>query len=645
MAGASRVVPVITLASCCVFAQTSDIVTELPPVTSSAHAGPEIPYDNTGASVDILDIPLLKEEGVYSLSDAVATAPGVFTLPGGGINQRGNSSNIAIRGLSSAAYTLCTMDGMRLSGNAGSGGGNVAPNVLARTTLHDIGNVEILKGSQGALYGGGAIGGVVWLETPKGEGEPSVSLFNEAGSFGSYTGNITSQGQKEALSWFVSATYEHTDNDLHTASGIKPTSPNAGQYQNWSEALRLDYELNEANTLTLTYRREDGSYHYADITPYGETAQLYTFRSNLLTAKLQSKINERFTTSIMAGYYGSDIMYGRGDTYHDIRNVQVEWRNLYRWCRHQSTTAGFSWNRDDFTNDSVWAPGSNTDRNLQNTYGIFAEHHIAPTRHWDNSLALRLDHSNNFHHLWTARAASSYRFNEERTRLFGSVGLGYRAPNSFQSTEGASYSNSSGTYYGNSNLDCERSRSADIGVEHEFVRNHSLSVSFFWMRTEDAITASPLGNGAYRYENSNSHQTAQGVELCLKGSFTDAWDTGYSLSCTLVQPKTSDDLQIANSARQIWAADIHTSPLEGLTTGIGLTAVNGRSDYTNGSHLDAYYTLRWYAQYEVNEHLTLHLRVENLTNQRFITSQSWYGAEYSLINPGTAVYGGCTITF
>lgn len=643
--GASMLVPVFSLTGNGAVASAAEIVTELPPVTSSAHAGADIPHDNTGVSVDILDIPLLKEEGVYNLSDAVTSSPGVFCLPGGGINQRGNSSNITIRGISSASQTLCAMDGMRLSGNAGSGGGNVTPNILARTTLHDIGNVEILKGSQGAVYGGGAIGGVIWMETPKGDGLPSISLFNEVGSFDSYTGNLTTQGQEGALSWFLSATYEHTDNDLTTASGAKPTSPHAGKYQNHAEALRLDYDFNESNSLTLTYRREDSSYHLADLSPYGETPMLYTFRSNLLTAKFQSKINEQFNSSLMLGYYGSDIMYGRGDTYQDIRNVQVEWRNRYRWCEHQSTIGGFSWNRDDFTNDSIWAPGSNTDRNLQNTYGFFAEHHVTPNKHWDNSLALRWDSSNNFDHLFSARVASSWRFNEERTRLYGSAGRGYRAPNSFQSIEGASYSNGYGTYFGNSHLDCETSWSADVGVEHEFVRHHSFSISLFHIRTEDAIVATPLGHGDYLYTNSSTHQTAQGVEMSLKGCFVEAWNAEYSLSCTLTRPKTAHDLQIANSARQIWAADVRITPTDGLTTGIGLTAVNGRSDYTNGSRLDSYYTLRWYANYKVNEHLTLHLRVENLTNQKFVTSENWYGSEYSLINPGTAVYGGCTIQF
>ena len=61
--------------------------------------------------------------------------------------------------------------------------------------------------------------------------------------------------------------------------------------------------------------------------------------------------------------------------------------------------------------------------------------------------------------------------------------------------------------------------------------------------------------------------------------------------------------------------------------------------------MDAYYTLRWYASYEVNEHLTLHLRIENLTNQKFVSEPDWGGFSRSWLNPGTAIYGGCTISF
>ena len=103
----------------------------------------------------------------------------------------------------------------------------------------------------------------------------------------------------------------------------------------------------------------------------------------------------------------------------------------------------------------------------------------------------------------------------------------------------------------------------------------------------------------------------------------------------------------------MWSADIHTSPTEKFTTGVGLSAAVGRTCFAssyNPYRMDNYYTLRWYARYQVNEHLTLHLRVENLTNQKYVTESAYTvydPAAYaqSIICAGTAAHAGCDITF
>ena len=85
-----------------------------------------------------------------------------------------------------------------------------------------------------------------------------------------------------------------------------------------------------------------------------------------------------------------------------------------------------------------------------------------------------------------------------------------------------------------------------------------------------------------------------------------------------------------------------------MTTGIGLTAAAGRSNFEGNpvaTKLDAYYSLRWYARYEVNEHLTLHARVENLTNQKYVIESAWDSAANSVISAGISLHGGCTISF
>lgn len=649
--GASRVVLALAAAGSCALAQSQPEAAapsstvpeaELPPITVSAHEGRALPCNQTGVSVTVLDIPVLKKEGIYSLSEALTTAPGVYVLPGGGLSQKGNASNLVIRGMNSQSYTLPMLDGMTIDTISGSA--YTLANTVARAQLFDLGNVELLRGTQGATYGSGAMGGVLYMETPEGKGKPSWSLFNEVGSFDSYTGNFTAQGRLKKLAYFLSATYDRTNNDPEYANGLKPPFKHAGKYENWSEAIRLDQYINDRNKLTLTYRRQDAEFRDASDMWF----QKFTFMSNLLTARLQSQLTDRYSTSLMVGYYGQDNSLGE-DWHPELRNVQIEWRNRYDWNDQNTTTAGLRWLRSDYHIVSTASSGfASTSSDLNNTYSIFAEHNFSPVKNWENALALRLDQSSNFDAMLTARASSSYRFNRDKSRVFGSVGRGYRSPTSFQTSRGTySYSTAWGTsaYQGNPNLKCATDWSVDFGLEQEFAPEQFVSATLFWSRVEDGILEDYASiPGVTTFKNSDAHWTIQGVELALRGTLEKRWNTGYKLACTLTQPKSSDDKQLPSTARQTYSADIHTSPLEGLTTGFGLVAADGRRSYLS-TGLDGYYSLRWFAQYQVNEHLSFHLRVENITNQKFMTDTSWMGAGYSSINPGTAIYGGCTITF
>lgn len=634
---------------------TADVdaaVTDLPPVTVSAHDGEAVPYDCTGVSVSIIDVKQKIREGVTDLAPALEEVPGLFIIPGGGECQRGNVASVTLRGMSGGNDVMPMMDGMRLTNTSA----NLTQNVLARESLFGLGNVEVLRGPQGAVYGGGSMGGVIYMETPRGKGEPTLSVFNEVGSYDSYTHNTTFQGEYKRLAYFLSVTYDHTNNDIRYADGSKPVVRHAGRYTNWQEALRLDCELNDDNTLTLTYRRQDADHNNTErYTDYYtgqpmESLTPYSFRSNLVTAKLNSRINEVYSTSFMAGYYGINNDLG-SNYWTELRNVQLEWRNSLRWNDRLTTTAGFAWQRSLYTVKSgmpVVRDLSNS--NLENTYSVFAEQLYTPVKNWENSLALRLETSSIYGSHFSFRAASNYRFNNERSRVFASVGTGYRAPSSFQRSDSV-YRTAYADYYGNPALDCETSVSVDLGFEQQIARDHSFSATLFWQQKQDAITqygeTDPTTyRTMYRYANATGHWTIQGVELALHGTLEKQWNTGYRLACTLTQPLTESDHQIVNSARQTWYADLHTSPLEGLATGIGLVAAAGRTGWdASQGRLDSYYSLRWYATYEVNEHLSLHLRVENLTDQKFVTYQAYGDPANSIINAGLGVYGGFTLTF
>ncbi len=614
-------------------APPSGELTELPPITVSANDGIATPLDSTGVSVSVLDPAELRKEGVYTLSEALTRVPGVYVMPGGGLEGRGNTNKMVTRGMNSSQNTLPVLDGMRLF-NA-SDIGNISPNLIGALNTFDLGGLEVLRGSQAAVYGGGNMGGVLYMTTPKGQGEPSYSLFTELGSFDSVTSNARAQGQLGKLSYFVSATYERTDNDLRYADGSPMPSADAGAYEAWNEALRLDYQVNDNNSISLTYRRSDSDFTNA----FGG---VYENQSNLITGTWKSVISSKYSTKLMLGYHGADL--DLADYYSHYDNVQLDWSNDYKWNDQHSSSFGLSWNRNDGeVTGSAAYPGNADQKGLESVVGARLGHSFTPADNWENSVALRLDNSNIFDTHASFRAASNYRFNQERTRVFGSVSSGYVSPTSFERSNGSFTTSWGEVYQGNPDLDVSTSVSVDLGVEQNIADKHKVSATLFWSQIYDGIEKTEYPQIPTTFYNSDEVWTMQGVEIALKGTFNTQWETNYSLSWTLTQPKTGADKQIADTARQIWSADINTKPIEKLTVGMGLSGAVGRTDY-NGNRIDNYAVLRAYANYQVNEQIQLHLRLENLTDEDYVTSPGG-GWSPDILGTGIGLYGGFSISF
>lgn len=646
LAGVSRVVPALACAGFCAAADlTPPAEVQLEEVTVSAYGGADVPYDRSGVSVEALDPAELRERGITTVTEALATVPGAY-IQSGGDNQRGNVSALTLRGFTGVGSILTMVDGMRTSGL--SCGADITANTLARAHCQDLGNMEVLRGSQGAVYGNGAEGGVVYMETPEGDAEkPRFRIWNEAGTHDSYTGHLSTQGRQGRLAYFLSGTYERTNNDIHFLNGDKPPYKHSGKFGNASEALRLDYHADDNRCLTATYRREDAAYNYAG--PYGLTP--YTFMSNLATLKWRGKLSDTYSATLMAGYFGTDYMLGHGYNY-NLRNVQAEWRNALRWNGRHTTTASLTWVRSAFSALYGGVPQPNA-RNLDSTIGICAMHSFTPTERHCANLTARLDQSTTYNALFTMRADASVRIND-RTRILASAGRGYRAPDSFARSN-AVYTDPlwGTTHRGNPNLKCETSWSADAGLERDLADHHTARATLFWQRRDKALSTAYREDGSSMAVNAPGHWLAQGVELSLRGCWEPQWNTGYSIGWTYTRPLQADKRQAPCTARQVWSADIHTSPTEKFTTGAGISAAVGRTGFAsnyNPYRNDNYYTLRWYARYRVSDHLSLHLRVENLTNQKYVTESAYTvhdPASYaqSIICAGTTAYAGCDITF
>ena len=259
--------------------------------------------------------------------------------------------------------------------------------------------------------------------------------------------------------------------------------------------------------------------------------------------------------------------------------------------------------------------------------------------------SLRLDHSSVWGNHFTWRYNNSWKIQgkDAPTRILASIGSGFRAP-TFLEQKG-SYRSWGSLYQGNPDLNVAKSLGGDIGIEQRIAENHYFTLSGFWIRVDDQIVRYNNRAAGFRTWENMGHATSYGIETSFLGQFKDHWNTGYDLSYTYTMPKgsepTNDTIQLADTARNMIKATVYTSPVEQLTTGLRLLSGMNRTAW-NGK-VDNFCTLGWFARYKVTKNVALHIRVENIFDDKYVMTNDYdFGPRYAR---GASVYGGVTVEF
>jgi outer membrane cobalamin receptor len=277
--------------------------TELDPLIVSALRVPREASTVT-SSVTSLDPEQLESSGILQLRDALNAAPGVISTSTGG--ETGAVGAVFIRG-TTTNYSQIVIDGMRLSDSS-----TPLNNILSAARTNDIGKLEVLRGPQGAIYGGESIGGVLWMETPRGSGDPNGSATVEAGSFNSFSGRAKVGGEVDKMNYYLGSSYEQTDND----------APNQ-HFDQSSVALRVEGQVDPVWTLGTTFRANDSYYENL-----GKKIDFYNsinhLDASLATLYATGKFSDVWTGRFLAGYhqefYDSDYQSNFGT---DLRDASI----------------------------------------------------------------------------------------------------------------------------------------------------------------------------------------------------------------------------------------------------------------------------------------------------------------------------------
>lgn len=149
----------------------------LAPIVVSA-TGFAQPIDDVLASVSLIDRDAIAASGVHDVPTLLATLADVQLTSNGGMGQSGN---VFVRGFG-GPDVLVLLDGVPLNAQDSTG---VA--YLNNLDADQIERIEVVRGDVSAIYGSGAVGGVVLITSRKAGATPRASAGLQIGSRHTFT--------------------------------------------------------------------------------------------------------------------------------------------------------------------------------------------------------------------------------------------------------------------------------------------------------------------------------------------------------------------------------------------------------------------------------------------------------------------------
>jgi outer membrane cobalamin receptor len=209
-------------------------------VVSAAYV--ELAQSEAASGITALSRRDVEDRQFTMVADAMRLAPGMAAAPSGGL---GSVTSAFPRG-GESDYTLVMLDGVKL--NSFGGGFD-----FGHLTTFGLGQIEVVRGPQSAVFGSDAIGGVVQLRSRIG-GRPAVYGLLETGSYGTSRLAAGSSGSKGTIDWGVAV--ERASSDGWTSAAPNPSAGivSNDDYEASTVSLAASWRASARSALRLSGR-------------------------------------------------------------------------------------------------------------------------------------------------------------------------------------------------------------------------------------------------------------------------------------------------------------------------------------------------------------------------------------------------------
>jgi vitamin B12 transporter len=587
-------------------------------ITVLANSGPES-LASSGQRIAVFTREEMESVQGADLTRLLERAPGVSLSRGGG---PGNFTALRVRG-SEGEQVLVLLDGVRVADVAAPGGGFDFGNLL----MGGLAKVELQRGSNSTIWGSQALGGVLAATTG---GWPGLTgsieygahdtLYGTAGidlEFG--PGRVALQAARFASDGFSAA-----------AAGTEPDG-----FRQTELAGRVRIALASRLAAFAAVRYADGrleidgfpapDFELADTDEYQETRQLSGAAG---LAYSGPTLDLRAIVSLAGTERANfDPAFGTAPGYTtDGTSERAEVRG--RWRATGDLALNFGGEREWLRFSTLFDPVRRTA--ISGAYAQL-DYDRGPLHF---AAGVRRDEHRDFGGAWSFGTDGAWEF-APLWRLTASYGEGFKAPTLFQLHSD----------FGNPALRPERSRSYDVGLGFEG-RDAGVALTAFRRDTADLIgfvscfgstAAICVGRPFGTYDNIGRAR-AQGLEV--EGRVQAASGLALAAAYTLLDAadRTPGGINRGNSLSRRPEHALTVSGDWQVTGAFGLGAdlrvVSGSfDDAANLVPLGGYAVLTLRAGWDMNEHVTLFGRVENLGDETYQTAAGY-------ATPGRGAYVG-----
>jgi vitamin B12 transporter len=582
----------------------------------------DIPLEQSPASVSVISSEDLEQKQIERVSDALREVPGLSVVQTG---TAGQLTSVFTRGLRSE-HTQVLLDGIPI--NQGLQG---AFN-FADFTTDDIGRIEVVRGPQSTLYGPRALAGVIQIFTKQGEGPPGITLSAEGGSYDTFREWAESDGKIDNFDYSIGASRLDTDN-ARPNNNYRNTAAIADIGWSPGEQLRVGslftYSLSDTgnpNTIFdprpidhfLTERWLIGPHIDWKATDWWEHKFIFAYDH-------ERQINNPNEDGFV------------GPTRALFERTQIDYQNDLRPASWLTVTSGFFYSRVNAGQErpfvlQIFGPQPTFVSDHTEEIAGSLQTTLMPIENLIFVAGGRFDHFNQFGGVWTYRFAGSYKIDKTNTTLHSSVATGFSPPSSQDKIFGNNFG-----------LKPERDLGWDIGVRQELWQNRvAVGLTYFHNDLSNVIGF----NGLFQTLNLGAAET-QGLEVELRAQ--PIADLVFNASYTYLDAEKTSSAEISQpqGARlpRRPRNEVYVSASyrwwKRLRTTLEAKFVNAREELNFGGpnfDIEDYSFVNIAAEYEVNPHLSIFGRIDNLTNEH-------YSEVFGFPALGRAAYGGVKVRF